>query len=162
MSLSSGYFTRHHSDQSNSWLGSQQWRQQLRSLLVSDVDTCRYLVHPHIDLTHVHSLTVAMDSYELTEKIIQATKPELGGAEHLRLCEAIFWLMNIFFECCPHNNGLELVIFEAPLNLSANNGGDQSVLWTYSDYRGKVPVVVREGTMDAGFTAPEGSAQHGG
>jgi hypothetical protein len=85
MSLSRLYFTQR--AQRDMWPESQAWRPQLRSLLIAEnCDTfCLSLVNPRIDLTHVRSLTLVMDSPEQREKVLQATKSGSGGVEHLRL-----------------------------------------------------------------------------
>jgi hypothetical protein len=85
MSLSRLYFTQR--AQRDMWPESQPWRPQLRSLLIADNcdNFSPSLVNPRIDLTHVRSLTLAMNLPERREKVLQATKSGSGGVEHLRL-----------------------------------------------------------------------------
>ncbi|KAJ6588096.1 hypothetical protein B0H19DRAFT_1057349 [Mycena capillaripes] len=141
MSLSRLYFTQRW-DQRDPWPESQPWRPQLRSLLVSEISSdsfCRYLINVEIDLAHVSSLTVATDSIEWREKLMQATN---SGVEHLRLrylqapwigdsiksvfganlrsihffTVSTFRLMDALFKYCPHDTRLEFITFEGPEN----------------------------------------------
>ncbi|KAJ7908659.1 hypothetical protein B0H13DRAFT_2496199 [Mycena leptocephala] len=136
MSLSRLYFTQR--AQRDMWPESQPWRPQLRSLLIADNcdNFSPSLVNPRIDLTHVRSLTLAMDLPERREKVLQATKSGSGGVEHLRLwcmgsdwtrnqdvfsanlrsihffSRSPFWLLSAFLQACPHDSRLECITVE--------------------------------------------------
>ncbi|KAF7342505.1 hypothetical protein MVEN_01840400 [Mycena venus] len=127
-------------DQPEPWPESQPWRPRLRSLLVADLryesdPFIRYLVHPQIDLSAVKSLTIAAESKESKDKILQATKVGSGGVEHLRVqwnqppdinqhhfganlrsihfhTISLFRLLEAFFRACPHDSGVQHVTFE--------------------------------------------------
>ncbi|KAJ7859100.1 hypothetical protein B0H13DRAFT_2356215 [Mycena leptocephala] len=139
MSLSRLYFTQRW-DQREPWPETEPWRPQLRSLLVAEMSSdpfCRYLINPRIDLSHIRSLTIATDSSDWREKLIQATNSDV---EHLRLRHLIFnpssrsissflgsnlrsihfftvsnfRLLDAFFKSCPHDACLEVITFEGP------------------------------------------------
>ncbi|KAF7338779.1 hypothetical protein MSAN_02200400 [Mycena sanguinolenta] len=118
------------------WQGSRLWRPRLRSLLINDSggSPCgRYVVDPRICLSHVATLTVATQSIEWRDQVIQAT-----GVEHLRLrvwSETSFarnmftklrsihlhcyWILSVLggvFTMCPLDSDtpLEQIIIDGP------------------------------------------------
>ncbi|KAJ7306770.1 hypothetical protein DFH08DRAFT_514113 [Mycena albidolilacea] len=139
MSLSRLYFTQGEG-RPEPWPESQLWRPKLQSLFLNvfSTDLCQYLVNPHIDLTHVRTLTLATSLPEQRKKMVQATQFRLSrGVEHLGLylsynfeqtsylfttnlrsihlhCNSMFELLGVFVQACPHDSRLEYVTLDTP------------------------------------------------
>ncbi|KAJ7323068.1 hypothetical protein DFH08DRAFT_969693 [Mycena albidolilacea] len=143
MSLSRLYFTQDEG-RHEPWPESRLWCPKLQSLLLNvfSTDFCQYLVNPHIDLTHVRTLTLATPLPKQRKKMVQATKLRLSrGVEHLgfylaynfetRISDlspdlfttnlrsihffspSIVKLLGVLVKRCPHDSRLEYITLDS-------------------------------------------------
>ncbi|KAJ7669477.1 hypothetical protein DFH06DRAFT_1321549 [Mycena polygramma] len=125
-------------DKHGLWPKSQMWRQQLQSLLLSDLQShnfSQFTVNPQIDLTRVSSLTLKTEAW-YRETLLQATRAGSGSGsvEHLRLWYSrsnlsegvlsanlrsvhfyspyVLSLLRPCLEACPHDSRLEYIGFK--------------------------------------------------
>ncbi|KAJ7306790.1 hypothetical protein DFH08DRAFT_1054124 [Mycena albidolilacea] len=138
MLLSCLYFTQGEG-RHEPWPESQLWRPRLQSLLLNvfSTDFCQYLANPHINLTHVRTLTLETPLPKQRKTMVQATKLRLSrDVKHLGLYLAYNFepmlseysptytastinqnfrikLLGVFLKTCPHNSCLEYIALDS-------------------------------------------------